>query len=322
MQTDSGPTDGTSRSGAVRVGLRPAHALLEPGRFGDLKSLLIRAEQLGVDHLVTGDHVTFHGGTGFDGLVQATAFALLTERLQVHTSVYLLPLRHPVLVARQISSLTQMAPGRLVFGVGLGGEDREEVRACGIDPGTRGRRMDDCLEILRGLMTGQPVTHHGPFFELDNVRIVPAPSPPVPILIGGRSDAAVRRTARHGEGWLGLWISPTRYATVVDQVERTAAALERQVDWQHGLTVWCGFGPSHEAATSVLAEAMERLYRLPFEKFDRYSPRGRPDDVAAELHPYLGAGCRTFNLIAIAGEPDEALEGVVAVRRILTDPGS
>ena len=306
----------------VRIGLRPAHALLEPGRFVELKALLRRAEELGVDHLVTGDHITFHGGTGFDGLVQATAFAMLTERLQVHTSVYLLPLRHPVLVARQIASLTQMAPGRLVFGVGLGGEDREEVLACGVDPATRGRRMDECLEILRGLLAGEPVTHHGSFFQLDDVRIAPMPSPPVPVLIGGRSEAAVRRAARYGEGWLGLWISPTRYSSVVDQVEQAAAALSRQVIWQHGLTMWCGFGADHDEATGVLAQAMERLYRLPFEKFDRYSPRGRPEDVAAAIGPYIDAGCRTFNLIAIARDPEEALEGVVEVRRLLTHSGS
>ena len=86
---------------AVRVGYRPPQTLLEPGRFTDLRHVLQRAEEIGVDHLCTGDHVSFHGGTGFDGLVQATAFAMLTERLPVHISVYQLPLRHPVLVARQ-----------------------------------------------------------------------------------------------------------------------------------------------------------------------------------------------------------------------------
>jgi len=113
-------------------------------------------------------------------------------------------------IDRQVASLAALAPGRLVFGVGLGGEDPAELRACGIDPATRGRRMDEALAVLRPLLTGNQVTMRGAFFDLDQVRIAPAPEPRVPIVIGGRSDAALRRVARHGDGWLGLWVSPGR----------------------------------------------------------------------------------------------------------------
>src|SRR3546814_11272817 len=104
----------------------------------------------GCDHLVVGDHVCFFGGWGVDGLVEATALSMLHPALPVHTSVYLLVLRHPVVVARQISTLALRAPGRLVLGVGIGGEDRDEVRACSVDPSPRGRRMDDCLAVPIG----------------------------------------------------------------------------------------------------------------------------------------------------------------------------
>ena len=79
----------------------------------------------------------------------------------VQTAVYLLPLRHPVPVARQVASLAALAPGRLVFGVGLGGEDPAELRACGIEPTTRGRRMDEALAVLRPLLAGAEVTMAG-----------------------------------------------------------------------------------------------------------------------------------------------------------------
>ena len=136
---------------AVRVGYRPPQTLLEPGRFAELRHVLKRAEEIGVDHLCTGDHVSFHGGTGFDGLVQATAFTMLTERLPVHTSVYQLSLRHPVLVARQLASLAQLAPGRLVFGVGIGGEDRAEAAAVGIVS----RVLGDGAEVHQVASVGQ-----------------------------------------------------------------------------------------------------------------------------------------------------------------------
>lgn len=158
----------------------------------------------GADHLVVGDHVSFFGGFGVDGLTHATALSMLHPTMPVHTSVYLLVLRHPVLVARQISTLASLAPGRLVLGVGIGGEDRAEVLACGIDPGTRGRRMDECIAIVRSLLNDDSTSFSGEFFDLDDVAVRPVPSQPVPIIVGGRSDAAILRAGRLGDGWLGI----------------------------------------------------------------------------------------------------------------------
>ncbi len=128
----------------------------------------------------------------------------------MYCAVYQLPLRHPVPVARQLADIAQLAPGRFTFAVGIGGEDRHEVSMCGVDPAPRGRRMDECLAVLRQLLAGPPVTFHGEFFCLDEAVIAPAPAPPVPVVVGGRSDAAIRRAGRLGDGWLGLWNSPRR----------------------------------------------------------------------------------------------------------------
>ena len=105
-------------------------------------------------------------------------------------------LRHPVLVARQLADLGRLAPGRLIFGVGVGGEDRHEVSVCGVDPVTRGLRMNECLTVVRQLLTGTAVTFHGQFFDLDEALIIPPPAAPIPIIVGGRSDAAIRRAGR------------------------------------------------------------------------------------------------------------------------------
>src|SRR4051794_473096 len=107
----------------VEIGFRPPHALFAAGA-ARLRGAVSRAEEAGLDRLFVGDHVTFHGGRGFDGLVQATALAMLTDSIKVQTSVYLLPLRHPVAVARQVASLAELAPGRVGFGVGGGGGGR------------------------------------------------------------------------------------------------------------------------------------------------------------------------------------------------------
>jgi alkanesulfonate monooxygenase SsuD/methylene tetrahydromethanopterin reductase-like flavin-dependent oxidoreductase (luciferase family) len=300
----------------ITVGLRMPHQL--PGGAAGLRDLVARVEATGIDRLFTGDHVTFKGGQGFDGLLNATAMAVASRRLTVQTAVYLLPLRHPVLVARQIATLAELAPGRLVFGVGLGGEDPAELRACGVDPATRGRRMDEALTVLRPLLAGTTVTMRGAFFGLDQVRIQPVPEPPVPIIVGGRSDVALRRVARHGDGWLGLWVSPRRYADATALIGKYAAEAGRAATtWQHAMHVWCGLGAAPDAARSRLSAAMEGFYRIPFGKFERYCPCGTPEQVAAGLRPYVAAGCRSFNLIPVADSERAAIDGVDAVRSLL-----
>jgi alkanesulfonate monooxygenase SsuD/methylene tetrahydromethanopterin reductase-like flavin-dependent oxidoreductase (luciferase family) len=298
------------------VGLRVPYGL--PGGAAGLREFADRAEAAGIDRVFVGDHVTFKGGGGFDGLVNAAAVAVASRRLTVQTAVYLLPLRHPVPVARQVATLAELAPGRLVFGVGLGGEDPAELRACGVDPATRGRRMDESLSVLRPLLAGEEVTMRGAFFGLDRVRIAPAPEPPVPVVIGGRSDAALRRVARFGDGWLALWVSPARYADATGLIGKYAAEAGRAVaEWQHGMHVWCGLAASPSAARALLAAAIEGFYRVPFAKFERYCPCGTPEQVAARLRPYVEAGCRSFNLIPVADSEEAAVKAVGAVRGLL-----
>ena len=299
----------------ITVGLRAPYDA--PGGAEALARFAALVDATSIDRVCVGDHVTFKGGRGFDGLVNATALAVMSRRITVQTAVYLLPLRHPVPVARQVASLAALAPGRLEFGVGIGGEDPAETRACGIDPATRGRRMDEALTVLRPLLAGGEVLMSGDFFTLDRVRIHPAPAPAVPIVIGGRSDAALRRVARHGDGWLGLWVSPGRYADATGRISRYASDAGREVThWRHGMHVWCAFGTA-AAARARLAAAMEDFYRTPFGKFERYCPCGTPDEIAAGLLPYVDAGCRSFNLIPLADSQELAIEGTEAVRAVL-----
>jgi alkanesulfonate monooxygenase SsuD/methylene tetrahydromethanopterin reductase-like flavin-dependent oxidoreductase (luciferase family) len=302
----------------ITVGLRVPFDLL--GGAARLREFVARAEEAGIDRLGTGDHVTFKGGQGFDGLVTATALTAVSNQVTVQTSVYLLALRHPVPVARQLATLAGLAPGRLLFGVGLGGEDPAELRACGVDPSTRGARLNEALAVLQSLAAGTEVTMSGRFFQLDQVSIRPAPRPPIPIVIGGRSDAALRRTARYGDGWLGLWVSPARYAEATGLISQHAAEAGREfTGWRHAMHVWCGLGADHSVARARLAATMAELYQVPFSKFERYCPCGAPEDIAASLRPYVAAGCRAFNLSPVADSEEAAIEGAAAIREALCE---
>ena len=303
-------------AGPPRVGMFPPFDLLdwEPPAA---RAFLGQADAAGIDHVCCADHVSFLAGLGFDGLLQATALAMLHPTLRIYCGLYLLPLRHPVLVARQLADIQRLAPGRLTFGVGVGGEDRHEVSVCGVDPATRGRRMDECLTVLRQLLTGAPVTFHGQFFDLDDAVITP-PAAGIPITVGGRSDAAVRRAGRLGDGWLGIWNSPRRFAAAVEMAAAEATRAGRpSPPARHAMQVWCGLADSRQAARDCLAPAMEAFYQLPFERFERYCPYGTPEDVAGFLAPYVAAGCTEFNLIPQSPDHDQAIGGTATVRKLL-----
>ena len=127
-----------SERAPLRVGTN-ANNEMTTGPLADRRALLERVRGAGIDHVFTADHVSFHTGRGMDGMIQAATLAASVPDLGVHIGVYLLALRHPVPVARQIAQIAESAPGRLHLGIGIGGEDRHEVEICGVDPKTRGR---------------------------------------------------------------------------------------------------------------------------------------------------------------------------------------
>jgi alkanesulfonate monooxygenase SsuD/methylene tetrahydromethanopterin reductase-like flavin-dependent oxidoreductase (luciferase family) len=301
---------------SVTVGMFPPFDLLHQSQK-TAADYLARIDDAGIDHVCCADHVSF-AGHGFDGLVQATALAMLHPTLPIYSGLYLLPLRHPVLVARQLADIERLAPGRLIFGVGIGGEDRHEISICGVDPATRGQRMNECLTVLRQLMDTGSATFHGTFFDVDEALITPAPAGAIPIIIGGRSDVAIKRAGQLGDGWLGIWNSPRRFAEATAIAVAEATRVGRpDPPGRHAMQVWCGFADSKEEARACLASAMQAFYGLPFDKFERYCPYGSADDVAEFLAPYVEVGCTEFNLIPQSRDPDEALAGAAAVKRIL-----
>ena len=129
------------------------------------------------------------------------ALGAVTSRLRFVTFVLKLPVRNPVLVAKQATSTAVLTGNRLVLGVGTS-PWREDYEVTGVPWAGRGQRMDEELQIIRGLSAGGYFEHHGQVFDLAPVKISPVPSEPLPILIGGHGEAALRRAARAGDGWL------------------------------------------------------------------------------------------------------------------------
>lgn len=152
-------------------------------------------------YLPGGDRTFLEDKPFLDPFVLMAAMGAVTERLRFTTFVVKLPIRQPVLVAKQLSSVAVLTGGRVAFGVGTSPWP-EDFAIAGAEWKNRGRRMDEMIEIVRGLLAGGYYEFHGRHYDIPSIKMCPVPAAPVPVLIGGHSDAALRRAARLGDGWM------------------------------------------------------------------------------------------------------------------------
>jgi probable F420-dependent oxidoreductase len=200
----------------VRFGV--ALGRLNPAFFTDVT---VEADRLGYEsawlpeHLIFPVHMTRSPHPGqehppvppetpvFDAFGYLSFLAGRTEHIRLGTHVYLLALRHPFAAARAVQTLDLVSGGRAEVGIGAGWLE-SEWDAVGLDFHTRGRRLDEAIEVCRRLWTEPVVEHHGRFYDFDQVMFEPKPIQPPPLHVGGESEAALRRAARLGDGWIGM----------------------------------------------------------------------------------------------------------------------
>jgi probable F420-dependent oxidoreductase len=222
-----------------------AIAFTEPEHLIDVARI---AEEVGFDGLFVSEHL-FHPQTlvsrypyspdGRPMFGPATpwpepwsvigAMAAVTTRLQFVTGVYILPLRHPIEVAKAVATVAVLSGNRVMLGVGAGWM-REEFEVLGVDFASRGRRLDEMIEVLRTLWAGGMVEHHGKIFDFPPLQMAPVPERPVPIAIGGTTPAALRRAARLGDGWIGPGNDPADVPPLLQRLQalRREYGRERQ----------------------------------------------------------------------------------------------
>jgi probable F420-dependent oxidoreductase len=193
---------------------RLQYGLLLPhfGAFATRDALLDGAQHIeayGFDSVWVRDHLIYHphaheepNRTHIDPLIVLSAVAAVTDRLMLGTGV-LIPHRHPIHAALLLGSLERMAEGRVIAGWGLGAFDHE-FTAIGMGSWDRRDVIEEQVRIIRGLLSGQSISHHGKFYDFDDVDIAPTPSPsrPIPVWYGGPSQAAARRSAEYCDGYL------------------------------------------------------------------------------------------------------------------------
>ena len=256
--------------------------------------LVRRIEALGYDSVWCGDHVSFHNPI-YESLTLLASYVPITSRLRLGTAVYLLALRAPAVAAKITATLDVLSGGRFVFGVGVGGENPKEFELCGVPHRERGARVTEAIDVVRALWRDTPATFKGRFTQFSGVSIDPKPvqQPGPPIWIGGRSDAALTRAGRQGDGWVSYVVQPERYAQSLDKVRSAAAAAGRKLDgFAAAHLAFVTIGRDWESAKSVWAAALTKRYAQDFEPMARkYGIIGTPEQCAEQLERFRAAGC-------------------------------
>lgn len=286
----------------LRLGVQTLHRRTEPATgpwlptIDELSTLVELVDRCGYDSLWVGDHISFPLAI-FDPLLQLAQAAVVSRRLVFGTGVYLLPLRHPTPVAKQVSTLDHLTEGRFIFGVGVGGEFPKEYEACGVPLNERGARLSESLTVLRKLWSGEPVSHTGRFFAFDGVRMQPPPRQPggPPIWCGGRSDAALRRIGRMTDGWMSYVVTPDMFRQGLEKV--ATAASEAARTFPHGFgtahLLFTRIDDTYEKALDAATVSLSQRYAMDFRKAaERYCALGPPQRVVETLLKFHQAGAR------------------------------
>jgi probable F420-dependent oxidoreductase len=225
------------------------------------------------------------------------AIAARTTKLKFGPSVIVLPYRTPVVAAKEMATLDWLSRGRFFPAVGVGVELPREFEASGVPFNQRGRRTDEAIDVIRLLWTQDEVTFQGEFYKLDRVTIFPKPwqSPP-PIWIGGKSEAAVKRTARVGDGWMPSFITPEEFRVGAERVKELARAAGREVPEDHfGTLINFAVADSSEAALAMAQPYIQRG-RVDDATMKQCTAFGPADAVIAKIEEYVKSGASKFIL--------------------------
>lgn len=272
----------------------PAHGVATPSMSAVL-DVARAAERAGFAHVWTGDHLTWNREM-FAPVPMLAQVAMVTQRIALGIGVYLLPLRNPVLAAKELATLDRLSDGRLLLGVGIAGENPDEYAAAGLPATGLGRRLEDALDVVEAAWGGQPLPATKTFGILPDAPIAPCPAGHVPLWVGGRSSAAVDRAVRRGDGWFAMWVSPARV--------RSERARMTAPGFRVAINAFTCVADDDESATRALRAQIESAYRMPYNTVSNYTLAGGPHVVAGRIQEYVDAGVTNI-VFNIAGEDVE-----------------
>ncbi len=257
----------------------------------DLRETCRSAEALGADALWACDHLFWHGPC-LESMMALAVAATATTRATLGTCVVQLPLRQAPEVAKQAATLQALTRGRFVLGVGVGSHEGE-YRQSGVDFHTRGRLLDaGIVELRRAWATGRvdPGTDTGPAVDSDRYRQLPSP-PPVPVWVGGSSEAALRRAAGLADGWMPLFLSAVAYQQAVERLAKEVDRAGRPAgSVTPAMVLFVSIDDDPAVSRRRGTEWMSSLYGIPAKAFERHLVSGTATEVGRVVADFRDAG--------------------------------
>ena len=231
-----------------------------------------RAEDLGIEDVWVSEHIIVprdkfpRSPLFFDPVLSLTWAAAVTKRIKLGTSVLVLPMRHPLPLAKELATLHNFSEGRLILGAGSGWL-KEEFSALGVPFEERGRRLDEGVAMMRAVWSQDPVTFESRYItaEVKEMTMTPMPISRIPLWFGGSSEPALRRTIRIGDGWHGSELSPDKAAPIVQRLR----AVRPEADFTVSMRVqWDGLdrGVLHALVDHYAAIGVEHLLVAPKDR--------------------------------------------------------
>ena len=306
-------------SAQIQIGVQTIHRRTEPATgpwhptIQDGRELVALVDRLGYDSIWVGDHLSFAIPI-LDPVVQLAQAAVVSERLLIGTGIYLLPLRHPGPVAKQIATLDLLTGGRLIFGVGVGGEFQTDYDVAGVPMNERGARLTESIKVLRALWSGEKVSYDGRFSSFGDLAMTPPPFQEggPPIWCGGRSEAALKRSGELADGYISYVVTPEMFAKAMDSIAAAADAAKRDLtSFGTSHLLFARLDKTYETALDRATETLSVRYNMDFRKAaTRYCALGPPADMAARIGEFFAAGVRhlVMDFVGPYEEREEQIE--------------
>jgi probable F420-dependent oxidoreductase len=297
--------------------LLPTFDTFRTGRLPPALEAARRAEELEFDSVWVGDHLACPA-PNLDAPAVLAAAAAVTTRIRLGFSILLLGLRPPAWTAKQLATIDLLSAGRLELGVGVGGEFPAEFVAAGVPRHERGARLDETLALLPDLLGGRPARPTGGALKFE----APALEPPLKrmprLLVGGRSEAAMRRAARFGDAWLPMWLTPPRLEERGRRLAELAAEHGRPMP-SLSLLLGIHVDDDLERARQEAEGHLRGQYGLGLETVERWTALGSIERVLSQLEPYLSVGVNELVLMPLASDPLAQYERLAEVRARLRE---
>jgi probable F420-dependent oxidoreductase len=277
----------------IRIGITLGDAIADASAADEVLDFIDLCESWDIDSIWVSDRIVAPKIT-LDPIVFMAYMASRMRNMKFGTSALVLPTRQPVLLAKQLATLDFLCKGRLLLVVGLGGDDTKDFDAAGVCKQERGKRADEAIALMKKLWTEEDVNFQGAFYSTRDLTLLPRPyqREGIPLWVGGRSQAALRRTAHLADGWLASNTTPAEVGAGIEAIRGFAREAGRKIPEDHyGVLIPYYVARSEEEALRNAGPSLRRRADLAVPE---YAALGTPQAITKRIRAYVDLGASKF----------------------------